>query len=205
MNAMKTSLMGLTVAAVFGMSTLAMAAPEAKQQAKPRPQLTEQQKTDMAQKHFDRRYGDLKLSKAQQTKIKAVETQYRTERPAMQVSDAERQTAQANMEKLRAERLNVIQAKNFDAAQAQQLFSQEQAMRDQMQQKHQQQRATHQLNELRKEHAIYQILDSKQQQQYLEQAKKPRPMMARGGKHKMHKGGQHMGQRAANTTPAASK
>ena len=178
MNALKTTLMGLTAAAVLGVSAMAVA--ETKPAPQQRPQLTEQQKAQMAQRHFDRRYGDLKLSKSQQAKIKAIEEQYRPQaRP--QISDAERQVFAANADKMRQARLNVIQGKTFNEAEAQQVFAQEQAVRNEMQQKHQQQRAQGELNQLRKEHAIFQVLDKKQQQQYLERAKQPRPMMARDG------------------------
>lgn len=157
-----------------------MAVAETKPAPQQRPQLTEQQKAQMAQRHFDRRYGDLKLSKSQQAKIKAIEEQYRPQaRP--QISDAERQAFAANADKMRQARLNVIQGKTFNEAEAQQVFAQEQAVRNEMQQKHQQQRAQGELNQLRKEHAIFQVLDKKQQQQYLERAKQPRPMMARDG------------------------
>ena len=157
-----------------------MAVAETKPAPQQRPQLTEQQKAQMAERHFDRRYGDLKLSKSQQTKIKAIEEQYRPQ-ARTPISDAERQTFAANADKLRQARLNVIQGKTFNEAEAQQVFAQEQAVRNEMQQKHQQQRAQGELNQLRKEHAIFQVLDKKQQQQYLERAKQPRPMMARDG------------------------
>ena len=176
MNALKTSLMGLTAAAVLGVSAMAVA--ETKAAPQQRPQLTEQQKAQIADRRFDRRYGDLNLSKSQQTKIKAIEEQYRPQAPA-QISEAERQAWAANAEKLRQARLNVIQSKTFNEAAAGQLFAQEQAVRNEMQQKHQQQRAQGELNQLRKEHAIFQVLNKKQQQQYLEQAKQPRPMMMR--------------------------
>ena len=178
MNALKTTLMGLTAAAVLGMSAMAVA--ETKPAPQQRPQLTEQQKAQMAERHFDRRYGDLKLSKSQQAKIKAIEEQYRPQARA-QISDAERQAFAANADKMRQARLNVVQGKTFNEAEAQQVFAQEQAVRNEMQQKHQQQRAQGELNQLRKEHAIFQVLDKKQQQQYLERAKQPRPMMARDG------------------------
>ena len=178
MNALKTTLMGLTAAAVLGVSAMAVA--ETKPAPQQRPQLTEQQKAQMAQRHFDRRYGDLKLSKSQQSKIQAIEEQYRPQARA-QISDAERQAFAANADKMRQARLNVVQGKTFNEAEAQQVFAQEQAVRNEMQQKHQQQRAQGELNELRKEHAIFQVLDKKQQQQYLERAKQPRPMMARDG------------------------
>jgi cell division protein FtsL len=178
MNAMKTTLMGLTAAAVLGVSAMAVA--ETKPAPQQRPQLTEQQKAQMAQRHFDRRYGDLKLSKSQQSKIQAIEEQYRPQARA-QISDAERQAFAANADKMRQARLNVVQGKTFNEAEAQQVFAQEQAVRNEMQQKHQQQRAQGELNQLRKEHAIFQVLDKKQQQQYLERAKQPRPMMARDG------------------------
>ena len=178
MNALKTTLMGLTAAAVLGVSAMAVA--ETKPAPQQRPQLTEQQKAQMAERHFDRRYGDLKLSKSQQAKTKAIEEQYRPQaRP--QISDAERQAFAANADKMRQARLNVVQGKTFNEAEAQQVFAQEQAVRNEMQQKHQQQRAQGELNQLRKEHAIFQVLDKKQQQQYLERAKQPRPMMARDG------------------------
>ena len=178
MNALKTTLMGLTAAAVLGVSAMAVA--ETKPAPQQRPQLTEQQKAQMAQRHFDRRYGDLKLSKSQQSKIQAIEEQYRPQaRP--QISDAERQAFAANADKMRQARLNVVQGKTFNEAEAQQVFAQEQAVRNEMQQKHQQQRAQMELTQLRKEHAIFQVLDKKQQQQYLERAKQPRPMMARDG------------------------
>ena len=157
-----------------------MAVAETKPAPQQRPQLTEQQKAQMAQRHFDRRYGDLKLSKSQQAKIKAIEEQYRPQARA-QISDAERQAFAANADKMRQARLNVIQGKTFNEAEAQQVFAQEQAVRNEMQQKHQQQRAQMELTQLRKEHAIFQVLDKKQQQQYLERAKQPRPMMARDG------------------------
>ena len=178
MNALKTTLMGLTAAAVLGVSAMAVA--ETKPAPQQRPQLTEQQKAQMAQRHFDRRYGDLKLSKSQQSKIQAIEEQYRPQARA-QISDAERQAFAANADKMRQARLNVVQGKTFNEAEAQQVFAQEQAVRNEMQQKHQQQRAQGELNQLRKEHAIFQVLDKKQQQQYLERAKQPRPMMARDG------------------------
>ena len=178
MNALKTTLMGLTAAAVLGVSAMAVA--ETKPAPQQRPQLTEQQKAQMAQRHFDRRYGDLKLSKSQQSKIQAIEEQYRPQARA-QISDAERQAFAANADKMRQARLNVVQGKTFHEAEAQQVFAQEQAVRNEMQQKHQQQRAQGELNQLRKEHAIFQVLDKKQQQQYLERAKQPRPMMARDG------------------------
>ena len=178
MNALKTTLMGLTAAAVLGVSAMAVA--ETKPAPQQRPQLTEQQKAQMAQRHFDRRYGDLKLSKSQQSKIQAIEEQYRPQARA-QISDAERQAFAANADKMRQARLNVVQGKTFNEAEAQQVFAQEQAVRNEMQQKHQQQRAQGELNQLRKEHAIIQVLDKKQQQQYLERAKQPRPMMARDG------------------------
>ena len=178
MNAIKTTLMGLTAAAVLGVSAMAVA--ETKPAPQQRPQLTEQQKAQMAQRHFDRRYGDLKLSKSQQSKIQAIEEQYRPQARA-QISDAERQAFAANADKMRQARLNVVQGKTFNEAEAQQVFAQEQAVRNEMQQKHQQQRAQGELNQLRKEHAIFQVLDKKQQQQYLERAKQPRPMMARDG------------------------
>ena len=82
---------------------------------------------------------------------------------------------------MRQARLNVVQGKTFNEAEVQQVFAQEQAVRNEMQQKHQQQRAQGELNQLRKEHAIFQEMDKKQQQQYLERAKQPRPMMARDG------------------------
>ena len=178
MNALKTTLMGLTAAAVLGVSAMAVA--ETKPAPQQRPQLTEQQKAQMAQRHFDRRYGDLKLSKSQQAKIKAIEEQYRPQARA-QISDAERQAFAANADKMRQARLNVDQGKTFNEAEAQQVFAQEQAVRNEMQQKHQQHRAQGELHQLRKEHAIFQVLDKKQQQQYLERAKQPRPMMARDG------------------------
>ena len=178
MNALKTTLMGLTAAAVLGVSAMAVA--ETKPAPQQRPQLTEQQKAQMAQRHFDRRYGDLKLSKSQQSKIQAIEEQYRPQARA-QISDAERQAFAANADKMRQARLNVIQGKTFNEAEAQQVFAQEQAVRNEMHQKHQQQRAQGELNQLRKEHAIFQVWDKKQQQQYLERAKQPRPMMARDG------------------------
>ena len=178
MNALKTTLMGLTAAAVLGVSAMAVA--ETKPAPQQRPQLTEQQKAQMAQRHFDRRYGDLKLSKSQQSKIQAIEEQYRPQARA-QISDAERQAFASNADKMRQARLNVVQGKTFNEAEAQQVFAQEQAVRNEMQQKHQQQRAQGELNQLRKEHAIFQVLDKKQQQQYLERAKQPRPMMARDG------------------------
>ena len=178
MNALKTTLMGLTAAAVLGVSAMAVA--ETKPAPQQRPQLTEQQKAQMAQRHFDRRYGDLKLSKSQQSKIQAIDEQYRPQARA-QISDAERQAFAANADKMRQARLNVVQGKTFNEAEAQQVFAQEQAVRNEMQQKHQQQRAQGELNQLRKEHAIFQVLDKKQQQQYLERAKQPRPMMARDG------------------------
>ena len=190
MNALKTTLMGLTAAAVLGVSAMAVA--ETKPAPQQRPQLTEQQKAQMAQRHFDRRYGDLKLSKSQQAKIKAIEEQYRPQARA-QISDAERQAFAANADKMRQARLNVVQGKTFNEAEAQQVFTQEQAVRNEMQQKHQQQRAQGELNQLRKEHAIFQVLDKKQQQQYLERAKQPRPMMARDGGKGMKGKPQHRG------------
>ena len=190
MNALKTTLMGLTAAAVLGVSAMAVA--ETKPAPQQRPQLTEQQKAQMAQRHFDRRYGDVKLSKSQQAKIKAIEEQYRPQARAP-ISDAERQAFAANADKMRQARLNVIQGKTFNEAEAQQVFAQEQAVRNEMQQKHQQQRAQGELNQLRKEHAIFQVLDKKQQQQYLERAKQPRPMMARDGGKGMKGKKQHPG------------
>ena len=205
MKAMKTTLMGLTAAAVLGVSAMAVA--ETKPAPQQRPQLTEQQKAQMAQRHFDRRYGDLKLSKSQQSKIQAIEEQYRPQARA-QISDAERQAFAANADKMRQARLNVVQGKTFNEAEAQQVFAQEQAVRNEMQQKHQQQRAQGELNQLRKEHAIFQVLDKKQQQQYLERAKQPRPMMARDGGKGMkgkphHRGhGPHPAAKLEAATPA---
>ena len=99
-----------------------MAVAETKPAPQQRPQLTEQQKAQMAERHFDRRYGDLKLSKSQQAKIKAIEEQYRPQaRP--QISDAERQAFASNADKMRQARLNVIQGKTFNEAEAQQVLA----------------------------------------------------------------------------------
>ena len=180
MNVMKHSLMGLTAAAVLGMSGLVLAAPNDTQQA--RPQITEQHRAAFAQKHFERRYGNLNLSQAQQTKIKAIEAQYRIERPKAQATDAQHQAMKSNWEQLRQQRLSLVQSKTFDANKAEQLLSQENTLRTQMQTGHEQMRNERAMNQLRKEHAIYQVLDKKQQQQYVAQANSPRHMMARGGK-----------------------
>ena len=178
MNALKTSLLGLTAAAVLGVSAMAVA--ETKPAPQQRPQFSEQQLAQIAERRFDRRYGDLNLSKAQQSKIKAIEEQYRPQAP-VQISDAERQAWADRADKMRQARLNVVQSKTFNEAEVQQLFAQEQAARTEMQQKHQQQRAQANLNQLRKEHAIFQVLNKKQQQQYLAQANQARPMMRNGG------------------------
>lgn len=210
-NVMKTSLMGLTAAVALGVSGLAMAAPQ-NTDAKARPQLTEQQKAQMAQKRFERQYDYLNLSKSQQAKIKTIEEQYRPVRPNIvnKDQDAEHQAFKANIEKLRAERLNLLQSKQFNDSAAAQLLSQEQALHQQMQAKHQQERASVQLNQLRKEHAIFQVLDKKQQQAYLERAKQPRPMMGMAAPHKKgpkaaphHKKHPDSAKRAVPAKPAA--
>ena len=185
MNFIKHSLMGLTAAAVLGMSTMAVAAPATETKApQSRPQMSEAQKQAMAQKHFERQYGKLNLSKAQETKIKAIEAQYRMPAMPAQSNDAQRESMKQAKQAFDAKRLSLIQAPTFNEAQAQQLLNEQRAAHAQMQARGDERRDQMQMNHLRKEQAIFQVLNKKQQAQYLEQAKKPVPMAKHHGKMK---------------------
>ncbi|AUZ06417.2 hypothetical protein ADP71_32480 [Vitreoscilla sp. C1] len=196
MKMMKTSLLGLTAAAVLGVSSMVVAAPmhhaNEQHQAK-RAALTDAQKAEMTKKHIERRYANLKLSQAQIGKIEAIEKQYREDmKNVPQTRDLKKDALQNRLGQLREQRSSVLQNKNFNTEQAQKLIQEQQEVRQQLGSLREQEMARHQIKQLQKEHAIFQVLDKKQQQTYLEQAKKPVPMQHMNGK-KGHKGKHHDG------------
>lgn len=208
MKMMKTSLLGLTAAAVLGVSSMVVAAPmyhAHEQHQVKRVALTDAQKAEMTKKHIERRYADLKLSKAQIGKIEAIETQYRADMQNVpQTRDLKNEALENRLNQLREQRSSVLQSKNFNAEQAQKWVQEQQEVRQQLNGLRDQEMARHQVKQLQKEHAIFQVLDKKQQQMYLEQAKKPMPMQHMRGK-QAHKGKPHHGKQHQAAKPAAEK
>lgn len=207
MKMMKTSLLGLTAAVVLGVSSMSMASPAAsahEHTSKQRPQLTEAQKEQSAKKHLERRYADLKLSQAQLNKIEAIEKQHREQAKLLpQTRDLKDNALDNRKTQLHEQRLQLLQSKTFNQAQAQQWVQQQQEVQQQKHQLQQQKMAQHQLHNMKKEHAIFQVLDKKQQQMYLEKANQPKPHfgMQHGKKgkphaHKHHHDKQHDGHKA---------
>lgn len=194
MKTMKTSLLGLTAAAVLGISTMVVAAPmhhTHEQHQSKRVALNDAQKAQMSKKHIERRYAHLKLSQAQIGKIEAIEKQYRAEmKNVPQTRDLKKEALQNRLNQLHEQRSSVLQSSNFNAEQAQKWVQEQQEVRQQLNVERGQEASRHQVKQLQKEHAIFQVLDKKQQQTYLEQAKKPMPMQHMKGK-KGHQGKSH--------------
>ncbi|MCP2041597.1 protein CpxP [Neisseria sp. HSC-16F19] len=97
-----------------------------------------------------RAWSDLNLSEAQKAQIEKIEQQYR---PAPQPDQAARQ---AQFQQWHQQKQQLLQGRQFNENAARQLIQQRQ-----------QQHAEREMQHLRKQHAIFQVLNAEQQQKWL--------------------------------------
>uniref|UniRef100_UPI00359FF854 Spy/CpxP family protein refolding chaperone n=1 Tax=Neisseria dentiae TaxID=194197 RepID=UPI00359FF854 len=103
------------------------------------------------------------LTEEQKTKIRAIMEEGRDNR-AQQPDDNRREAFRQQMENYRAAEQNLMKNPAFDEAAARNLIAQrEQGMEEQRRQ-----RAEFELQQLKKRHAVFQVLTPEQQQKWLE-------------------------------------
>lgn len=124
-----------------------------------------------------RQWEALNLSAAQKTQIEKIEQQYRQAQPSREQMQQQGQAWQQQHNQL-------LQNRTFNEAQARQLIQQRQQQRTEME-----------LQRLRKQHAVFQVLNSQQQQQWLQQrAQHP----GKGGHGKGERGDERRGPQPQN-------
>ncbi len=154
MNMIRRSVLGVTAVTLVAASTLAWAQPHGGQR--------------------DGGMARLNLSSSQKAQIEKIRNQYRSPETAQD----QKSQHEAQMQQHRAQMNALLQSKTFDEPKARNLIAQQQ----QWHAAQQQQRAESQLNRMKTQHAIFQVLTPAQQKQWLEQRQNQKPM--RG----MHKG-----------------
>ena len=138
----------------------------------------------MAQPHGGQRDGGmarLNLSSSQKAQIEKIRNQYR---PNETVQNQKSQH-EAQMQQHRTQMNALLQSKTFDEPQARALIAQQQ----QWHAAQQQQRAEFQLNRMKEQHAIFQVLTPAQQKQWLEQRQNHKQMRGMHNKGQRQQGG----------------
>ncbi|WP_373796497.1 Spy/CpxP family protein refolding chaperone [Neisseria dentiae] len=153
----------LTTAVLIGVSALSLAACSSDRGPKHDRDGREHAGKEFRKGGMERGFKDLNLTEEQKTKIRAIMEEGRDNR-TQQPDDNRREAFRQQMENYRAAEQNLMKNPAFDEAAARNLIAQrEQGMEEQRRQ-----RAEFELQQLKKRHAVFQVLTPEQQQKWLE-------------------------------------
>ena len=150
----------IAAAALLGITGAAVAADSAANMQQPK------QTREFKRGELPRDLQALNLSAAQKTRIQAI---MQEGRPAQtELSEAQRNQMRAQAQAHRAAEQSLIANKTFDEAAARRLIAEREQARAQFQQRH----ADFEMQQLKKRHAVFQVLTPAQQKQWLESQSK---------------------------------
>ena len=150
----------IAAAALLGITGAAVAADSAANMQQPK------QTREFKRGELPRDLQALNLSAAQKTRIQAI---MQEGRPAQtELSEAQRNQMRAQAQAHRAAEQSLMANKTFDEAVARRLIAEREQARAQFQQRH----ADFEMQQLKKRHAIFQVLTPAQQKQWLESQSK---------------------------------
>lgn len=150
----------IAAAALLGITGAAVAADSAANMQQPK------QTREFKRGELPRDLQALNLSATQKTRIQAI---LQEGRPAQtELSEAQRNQMRAQAQAHRAAEQSLIANKTFDEAAARRLIAEREQARAQFQQRH----ADLEMQQLKKRHAIFQVLTPAQQKQWLESQSK---------------------------------
>ncbi|STZ77054.1 Spy/CpxP family protein refolding chaperone [Bergeriella denitrificans] len=131
----------------------------------------------------------LKLSSKQEAEIKKILESNRPQRSEQDraARESRRNEFQQRMNERRAAEQKLISAKNFDEAAARRLIAERQAEHDRLTAERNRSDADRAVARLKERHAIFQVLDAKQQKQWLENQNKREKHEAFRGKRGEHR------------------
>lgn len=150
----------IAAAALLGITGAAVAADSAANMQQPK------QTREFKRGELPRDLQALNLSATQKTRIQAI---LQEGRPAQtELSEAQRNQMRAQAQAHRAAEQSLIANKTFDEAAARRLIAEREQARAQFQQRH----ADFEMQQLKKRHAVFQVLTPAQQKQWLESQSK---------------------------------
>ena len=150
----------IAAAALLGITGAAVAADSAANMQQPK------QTREFKRGELPRDLQALNLSAAQKTRIQAI---MQEGRPAQtELSEAQRNQMRAQAQAHRAAEQSLMANKTFDEAVARRLIAEREQARAQFQQRH----ADFEMQQLKKRHAVFQVLTPAQQKQWLESQSK---------------------------------
>ena len=150
----------IAAAALLGITGAAVAADSAANMQQPK------QTREFKRGELPRDLQALNLSAAQKTRIQAI---MQEGRPAQtELSEAQRNQMRAQAQAHRAAEQSLMANKTFDEAAARRLIAEREQARAQFQQRH----ADFEMQQLKKRHAVFQVLTPAQQKQWLESQSK---------------------------------
>lgn len=162
----------ITAATLIALSGAAVAAPAAQQE----PALAMQK---MQKGELPRDLQELNLSSKQKAQIQTIMEANRPQMPEGAPEMRGEGKRDDNMKQAfaaeQAAEQKLISSKNFDEAAARKLVSERQAKMQQHMAEHQQKQTDHEIKRLKERHDIFQVLNSQQQKQWLENQSKHQP------------------------------
>ena len=150
----------IAAAALLGIAGAAVAADSAANMQQPK------QSREFKRGELPRDLQALNLSAAQKTRIQAIMQEGRPARN--ELSEAQRNQMRTQAQAHRAAEQNLLANKTFDEAAARRLIAEREQARAQFQQRH----ADFEMQQLKKRHAVFQVLTPAQQKQWQERQNK---------------------------------